>query len=277
MLAFGTVPPTIGYSCSSTVAGAANDGVDRWATTANIVQNGAGLAHSWFVFKFPNGFQYLWSFNQASSTPNKNGIGFYCSPAAGFTGGTTTADPTATDQYTIITSAVNTLINIAADAAIKWNVMLSTDGTCMNWFFLSAGAVVGSLFLGRLANLTGGTPGATDNGWGLGGGAGAAFALNGNTRSNGTNTATSLAYESVANLSIASEISGGFDVFPVSLVGTTVGVRGKLGTIQDIWLTSSGIALGDGNSNGTVNSFMNLTTVANVVTIPWNTTVLLLT
>jgi hypothetical protein len=278
ILAFGTNAPTIGYSCSSTVAGSVNDGVDRWTTTANIVQNAAGSAHSWFVFKMAGGVQFLWSFGNGNATSNTGGIVASISPSAGFTGGSTTADPTATDQITVVSAVAGNFCNLAADAAVRWNVMLSTDGTLMRWFILSAGALLDGIWVEQLANLTTGTPGANVASWGIGGTTSVFLGLLGNTKQNGVSTATALAYESVANLSIASEISGGFDCFPISVAGTAVGARGKIGTLQDIWATSTGIALGDGApASGTLNQFICLGGSTQGVLIPWNTTALQLT
>jgi len=51
---------------------------------------------SWFVIQGPNGREWLFSH---SSQTNNNYFHVAYSPSAGFTGGSTSADPTATDQY----------------------------------------------------------------------------------------------------------------------------------------------------------------------------------
>lgn len=94
---------TTGYSCSSTVAGTVNDGVDRWATTANLVWNSTTGVRSWYVFKnttIGSNFQVL---IKCYSTTNASVyyLGIEVSPSAGFTGGSTTTNPTATDAITL--------------------------------------------------------------------------------------------------------------------------------------------------------------------------------
>lgn len=89
------------YSCNGTTAGTANDGVDRWGTTftaANLVRvAAAGSAHSWFVLKSPSDLGPVYLIVDYVGG-NDSTAAFYFSKSAP-TGGSTTARPTATDEW----------------------------------------------------------------------------------------------------------------------------------------------------------------------------------
>lgn len=242
MIGFGTQPWTVVSSSDSTASG----NTDKWVAATNLVWNTAGSAHSWIVLKqtgIGSNAQLLISCSASSGSGLNATIKF--SPSVGFTGGTTTADPTATDAITFINGVAWTTIN--TDVALRWSVMQSTDGQCTRVFVFSGGTLTSFWMIEKFANATGGTPGASNTGWGF-----ATTLLsvvntfNGQTNQNGTTAATIISYESASNIAIASEVSGAWDMFPIGIVCTaTAGCRGKLGTIQDAWFGSSGIALGD--------------------------------
>lgn len=87
------------YSCDGTTAGTAGDGVDRWTTYANVVQNTSGSAHSWIVLY--NSDFGIYCILDANSTTN--GLRFTFTKTAP-TGGTTTTGPTATNAWIPTTS-----------------------------------------------------------------------------------------------------------------------------------------------------------------------------
>jgi hypothetical protein len=97
LLGFGTLPWTCqGSSDSST---AALDGVDRLTSNGAIVAASSG-AHSWIVLKQPaTGLQVC--IDWLTTHGNVYYISVVISVAAGFTGGTITARPTATDEIEI--------------------------------------------------------------------------------------------------------------------------------------------------------------------------------
>jgi len=250
LLAFGSNPWTVGYSCSSTVAGSVGDGVDRWATIANIVGNVAASAHSWIVLK-QTGLAASGQLLIACDSANVNfqQLTLKWSASAGFTGGTTTANPTATDSLSILTAA--NWINNAADVQQRWHAEQSSDGQCTRVMTAASGAVTGSWFFEKLANATTGTPGADNSGCMSVSGV-AAPTLTGVTKQNSILSATAASYESVQTaLSIASEVDGLWPMMPVACYGTTAGARGRLGTFQDLWIGSSGAASGDVYTDGT--------------------------
>lgn len=99
----GTITPTglwtMYYSCDGTTAGTANDGVDRWTSTfdaTKIVCNSPGNAHSWAVLKSPVGLGPVYMIIDCRDNTSQVAISF---SKAAPTGGSTTARPTATDEW----------------------------------------------------------------------------------------------------------------------------------------------------------------------------------
>lgn len=100
--------PCIVRGSSNSVAGDM-DAVDRWVTSANVIGNHTlNVAHSWIVLEFP-GIQFAGTANPLQVLISMNGgisggvpeayRSFVISPREGFTGGSATQDPTATDQW----------------------------------------------------------------------------------------------------------------------------------------------------------------------------------
>src|SRR5581483_5704779 len=117
---------TTRYSCDSVTAGTAGDGVDRWTGQSALVWGNAGTqVHSWHVFRQDalGTFDLLLSLE--GGTANGNIMTAAVSPSAGFTGGTTTTRPTATDEIVLLN---NTNWNFGTDSSAVLNVVSSTDG-----------------------------------------------------------------------------------------------------------------------------------------------------
>lgn len=278
ILGIATGAPTIGYSCSSTVAGSANDGVDRWATTANIVIGAPGAAHSWFVFKCPGlatSAQVLFSCEASSIL-----LLVVYSPSAGFTGGSTTARPTATDEVVVSLSA-GTALTSAAAASTRWSVDIPTDGSIIR--ILTAwsgnpqvsieiqkplGAVsgwsnpiyahhitgMGTNTVGTLASGTspiGRIRIGTTNG-------NAGLTCEGNQGGNLT------ADTNIGN--IANEVDGGWMMPPPGVACYTSGIRGRHASLIDIYFGSPSVASGDGYPADGSNQFIQYGAFA----FPWN-------
>lgn len=137
---FATGAPTVYYSCDSVVAGAAGDAVDRWDTNTDLVWANAGSAHSWMVLAFPGmatNAQLLLSCEASSAQGAIMTIVW--SPINAFTGGTTTARPTATGEIVVH----STTLSITSDADILWNASLSTDGKVLRFWTWSGGTFRG--------------------------------------------------------------------------------------------------------------------------------------
>lgn len=133
---------TVDYSCDGTTAGVKGDGVDR--TTGNwVFSTGPTVAHTWIVLKNSvSGAELL--FSGASGSGTTGSIwNFAWSPAAGFTGGSATAEPSATDQiYQLNTGAFSTTepntncqhLGLTTTYVAKFHAMMSSDGTCTRFF-----------------------------------------------------------------------------------------------------------------------------------------------
>lgn len=90
----------ISQSCDGTTAGTPGDNVDRIASTTEIVGNTPGNAHSWWVHNFGTRGQVLFDNDSTSDGGGAPGS-VYWSPSGGFTGGSTTARPTAADEQEV--------------------------------------------------------------------------------------------------------------------------------------------------------------------------------
>jgi hypothetical protein len=164
MLAFGTLPWTTRYSCDSVVAGAAGDGVDRWDSDADLVWQAAasGTARSWYVMRNTDGVEILIECRAQTTTSGKQ-LGIYMSPSAGFTGGTTTQRPTATDEQVLTTGDVNTQGHVGCgpasnttDRAYAYHLWHSTDGLVTIVAICHAGNCSGLWYFGRVSQPIGG-------------------------------------------------------------------------------------------------------------------------
>lgn len=130
LLGFTSIPWTCWKSCDST---AVSTGSSNWTADTSLVwgtTNGSN-AHSWIVLAQSGlgGAQILLSLLGTSSPLYIGKLAV--SPGGLYTGGTTTTDPTATDEITLI-SAGN---NIIAPSTVTFgrsvcHAMMSTDGQC---------------------------------------------------------------------------------------------------------------------------------------------------
>lgn len=121
--------PWLVRGSSNSVAGAM-DGVDRWAAIGNVVHGAnSSSARSWIVLEQQaTKLQMLVDLNGTDgSFPNDWGDVFW-SNAAGFTGGSNTARPTATDEYPDAAAGHTTFTVGGFFAAQRYHVFHSTDG-----------------------------------------------------------------------------------------------------------------------------------------------------
>lgn len=123
------------FSCDGTTAGVADDLVNRWDSLTDLVWAAAGVAHSWMVLRQTGigaGFEICIDLSNAGSA-NATVV---VSPANGFTGGSTTNRPTATDEWVLL----NNTFWITAAGGSTWSGVLSvigsTDGQCTRVFLI---------------------------------------------------------------------------------------------------------------------------------------------
>lgn len=139
----------VDHSCSSTAAGAPGDGVDRWVAASDIVwATGAGV-RSWMVYSNPAfGANYrllLHCFKTTGGTLEIVIDASFSTHASGYSGGTTTAGPTATNSVSLRNGVQGTTgawdQAAGADFSSVLHVMFSTDGECIRLFICQANFV----------------------------------------------------------------------------------------------------------------------------------------
>ena len=274
---FGSNPWTV---VSSNAFGSA--GALTWATNGN--------AHSWVILKqtgIASNFQVLISLNSAS---NWN-ISVWFSPSVGFTGGTSTNDPTLpTDVVQVINSnawGVNT-----SDAQYRLHALESTDGAVTRVLICSyGGSTVGGICTGFL-NLE--VPQTPVTGWTT-----PAHVLWLGSSSLVQQTTQGLLYQAAngfgraasnftvfwtgenfngtlvgAAYSAPNDLNGEWVLHPIGLFSNTVGRKGRHGALFDIWWgtwnTSFAAFTNGAPFNGaTAYSFAQF----GAIVIPWNGTV----
>jgi hypothetical protein len=266
---FASNPWTVRYSCNTTTAGTAGDGVDRWATDADLAwATTTSGARSWIVLRqtgIATNFEVCLDLVGAG-TDSTNGLGgqLFVSASAGFTGGTTTARPTATDESAQALSGSGVAVlrwsQLTADLATRWSVMQSSDGACTRFWFYAAGVLRGFYMFDKPTNIV---TGWTNPSYALAAagtstaataglanvaayvGRFRALGING-AMAMGCETAGTVIFPSDANAgAVPNDIDGSWPMLPIGLSSSSVGVKGRHGTLADIWLGSNTIPDGD--------------------------------
>lgn len=257
LIGFATNPAVVKYSCNGTTAGTAGDGVDRWSADSDLVWANAGTAHSWIVLLLAgisSNHQVLISLEGASGAGAI--VTIYESQSVGFSGGSTTARPTATDEFAV---SAGGSWSSSSDISARFHVMQSTDGQCTRVVLgQSSKAVCVWIFdkpqnpstgwtnpsVGMLAYNASGLPIATF----VTTGTPLARMRNGSTNGNVTFTVEGIGNSFPSDTAIgniANEIDATWDLWPVGLACLTTGIRGRHGTLFDAWFGSAVIADGE--------------------------------
>jgi len=254
LIGFANHAWTTCYSCNGTTAGTAGDTVNRWTSDGYLVWNNAGSAHSWWVGKqtgISSNFQVCIDLNSSFSY----NATIVISNSAGFTGGSTTARPTATDEIVLLTTSVWGSNTTDKDQIV--HVLQSTDGYCTRvllydtsvckgyWMFdtpintvsgwtnpnictiLGSSSSTGVVTLSNLYTT------ANCHGYGV-----SAMTLFLTCEGGGGSPLTSL-------VNSANDLGGSFPMFPIGIASTTASNRGRHGSMIDLWYGSSAIADGD--------------------------------
>jgi hypothetical protein len=278
LLAFGTLPWTVVGSSNSVAAGL--DAVDRWAADGNLVWANEGNAHSWIVLKqtgIGSNFQLLINCSPAD-TWNRV-VNVIASPNAGFTGGSTTARPTATDEVDLnVSNNEYWAGSHSADGQFVYHVMQSTDGQCTRILTARAGAVCGFWLLDKAKNpVTGWTYPFVGIVKGDTTGDVATIATLAATSAKfagwGTAYMNMYATHEVANSNniptlstVPNDLSTKYPVFPIGLLSETAGQRGRHGDLFDLWWGLTAVATGDFYPGDASKQFVQLGDVI----FPWN-------
>jgi hypothetical protein len=260
LIGFGAAPLTAVSSSNAVTAGAG----DNWATDADIVGQVGANPHSWFVFGIPQihaNYQLLLDFN-VSGAFNQS-IRMYVSPTAGFTGGTISARPTATDEIQINTTQSFTL---AANTQLQMYVYRATNGRGLRVLVFSAGLLIQMWIIDRpetpntlwanpsiayaQLDVTGSVPTTLFNG------AQPQFRGRGNTGVSmpmsfmtwGGSNSSSMLTQEVPGLD---SYSGEYLLPRIRLLSKVAGNLGDMGVVDDIWLCTTNIPSGDTFPNDT--------------------------
>lgn len=283
LVGFGQNPWTVVGSSNRSVAGM--DGVDRWIGQSSI--NLSNAVGSWIVLKqtgISSTFQILLT---CSNLTNPMQISF--SPVAGFTGGSITAFPTATDSVVVSGNSLN--FRHAEGNAIL-NVMQTTDGYCTRaWMYINGtpGGTSWCFHAEKIKNPVQGltrdyfvanwvdsnVSAWTQNAYRYDYIMGARFhaTFSGNTdqvlqgTSEGLATVVNVDYFQCPN-----DISGEYQIYPISLANMdrTMGqYYGRWGEFYDLWMGSVSNDLFYFRDN--FNSSKQFFQISNVI-IPWNGT-----
>lgn len=266
MTGFANSPWVVDYSCLTTGnVGTKGDGINRWTSGSALVWfTGGGqnlVAHSWIVLKqtgINSNYEIL--IDLQTSASSKTCCQILISPSAGFTGGTAIVPPTASDSRVLIpfgSSTTNVSINLASDLQVRWSVMQSTDGTCTRMFAFAGGAMISGFILDLPSNIMSGWTTPSYSYWAgmasltfLSNTIGAQNALVNQNTITGTaaltcegnmngNTTSPLINQLVPN-----DLDNNWPMLPIGIWSSTTGMRGRLGTMNDIWAGSNSVSLG---------------------------------
>lgn len=260
LVGMALLPWTVRYSCDSVTAGTAGDAVDRWDSDADLVWANAGSAHSWIVLRQTGvgaTFELLISLENSSASGNT--LTLVVSPSAAFTGGTTTARPTATDEDVRLSSA--TWGGVASsDQNAKVHVMVSTDGQCSRVIVCTAGFAQTFWLFDKAQNpVTGWTAPSVAIALGASGSTVLTYANLNTTASaggRGVSNMTMFLSGEAANSSLigvlqafVNDLDSGHNMGPIGLLSATTSNRGRHGSLFDLWWGPQVVA--DGDTYGT--------------------------
>lgn len=271
-LANNMVGCSIAGSSDSITAGM--DGADRIGSATEIV--GTTGAHSWIVIKFANigGLSWLIDF----STANEYQAAMYVS-LAGFTGGTTSTRPTATDEQLVQANTAQTVTS--AHQVKRLHLMHSTDGQQVRIVNTEGGNIYGWFHAGVAADAI---TGWSTNVWvstrwqgssatnamhsaSLWSSSSYGYAWHGSVAgaiylsAEGANGASLMAGHTYPN-----DISGEWPIIPIGIWSPTATMRGRHGRIPDLWFGSASANDGDTMPGDGSRAFAQF----NDLIFPWN-------
>jgi len=160
----GSRPGGSAWTCegSSDSSTAGMDGSDRWTSTftpSKLVRNTEGSAHSWIVLKSPNAMgpvYLLLNYNGGSE-----GLINITFSSSAYTGGSTTAKPTATNETPYGTATVATAVGVISLES-TFNVVYKAGFSCNadgEWFYytnrVSTGIFNSFLAMNKCVNTSG--------------------------------------------------------------------------------------------------------------------------
>lgn len=125
------------------------DGVDRWTAPGDFPSFSAGV---WCVYRFPNGAEL----EQTVHNFGQNNYGFVYSPGGLFTGGSSSARPTAIDEVILYNNSWYGRGEAGSDPQFYVHTWLATDGSCYRESYWCNGLPFGQLFFDDVDSPTSG-------------------------------------------------------------------------------------------------------------------------
>lgn len=276
-----TVPWTVALSSDGTTT----DASDLWADIGDIVHAAAPTAHSWIVLEAPSGFQLCFDTGFTNSLPERWGV--YYSPSGGFSGGSTTARPTASDEVELSSSTTAIFPTTTFDS--KVHCIMSDDGEETRLFVMVGGVTLLALITSELASAdipdptfihfasvgAGemlGTSGLWNNG--VTRIVDGAAAVEARYTAECIMTSSSLStFRAFASYTVANPWTSEFHIAPVG-VGGPIGTsqQGKVGNVPDLWWGQQVNNTGD-QYPAPPDTPLQQFTQFGVFVVPWNGTV----
>jgi hypothetical protein len=245
----------------------------------------AGSAHSWIVLKqtgIAANFQLLISCEGSSA--NGTLLTVVVSPNAGFTGGTTTARPTAVDEVVHLNNTT-TFGGQSTAQGFVIHAMQSTDGQCTRIGLLINGIAFHWILIDKPGNpVTGWTNPYVLTWFSIGAiteQVTLATLNTNNTHTKGYGTAIMSLYYTTegagssplaTRLTMPNDLSGEWAITPIGLHSETASNRGRHGTLQDLWFGLAVLRTGSYFLNGASKDFV----VFGDLVLPWNNTEMVL-
>lgn len=277
---FGTQSWTVVSSSNSLVANSS----DNWNSVADIVFNTEGGIHSWIILKntaLGANWQILLNCaNGAFGNANGDRGYFHCSPSGAFAGGTTSVSPSAGDQYKLQQTDYWSGSS-ASPFGFTAHGAKSTDGHCTRIFVCVGGAFTTGLIIDKMqfpiAELTNPVYAFTYANGAITSAITHTFLFNvanGRGRHSTTNMNLQLTVEAVGTSWLGTlapyinEINSAYPLPPLGVYATTTGVRGRHGSLADIWMGTNafGNVSGDTYPNDATRQFAQF----GPLVIPWD-------
>jgi hypothetical protein len=280
---FATNPWTVVASSNGVVANSS----DNWASFADVVFTTAiGSAHSWIVLKqtgIASNFQLLIAC--ATNTSVGQTAFVRASPAAGFTGLTsTTANPSATDEYAIKASTQYWFDVFSVPFQSVVHGQMSSDGEKTRLVLCAAGNSKAVWVIDKLSNpvtgMTNPVYATIVSAEAVGGTSAATYTklfstANGQGRDVSTAMTFYMTTEAFAGAAVGAtfisnpnQISNEYPLTAVGVASTTTGKTGRHGRLSDLWFGSGAATITDGSTypSGAARTFIQ----CGHLVLPWN-------
>ena len=246
LISFASNPWTVVSSSNTSTSGAS----DLWVGPSSI-QGNSFSPHSWIVLQQTGVFGGPMQICLDMNSSQYYQMSLVMSSSAGFTGGTTSARPTATDEFMVLNQS--TWTNSSSSSSVL-HALMSSDGASTRIILSTGGIIRTVMFFDTLMDTSIAQRASIalihNNGSSLVHSDVYSSAKFG-TRNGTINCLSYVGSESynsnlvaTANSGSVSTVTGAYPITPLSLHTETTGSRGRLGRLVDVWFGSSGCPSG---------------------------------